>query len=300
METSVIKQVEQSKSGELVAESKRTEIEAKLITFKDPMTLIPHPVSASLYGEIDEMEIRGWRADKSPFLNDNTSIIQRMDVTDLLKSIGRDGILVPLIINDDGVIISGSRRWIAALKLGLPSVPVEVRSFKNESEEKQAILDYNRYREKSFSQKMREAQLLKEIEAKKAKRRMLAGRRDPTLTSGEGYSPKRHERETAVIVAARMQMRKDTFRKGEKVWNEAKEGNEEAAKYVKAMDDETKSVNSAFLALKKAVIVRDEPKLSELQRAESVDSGEVVTCPQCRKSLRLLHLSRGRHKLVEC
>ena len=80
------------------------------------------------------------------------------------------------------------RRWKAALQLGLTSVPVEVRSFKNEIEEKQAILDYNRYREKTFSQRMREAELLKKIAGGRAKGRMLAGRRDPTLIFGEGYS----------------------------------------------------------------------------------------------------------------
>jgi len=34
---------------------------------------------------------------------------------------------------------------------------------------------------------MREAELLKEIVGRRAKRRMLTGRRDPTLMLGEGY-----------------------------------------------------------------------------------------------------------------
>jgi len=300
----IIMQVEQSRPSELEAEGRRTKIEAKLvvITTRDSKTLVPHPVSVSLYGEIDAMEIRGWRADKSPFLSDNTSVVQRMDISDLLKSIARDGILVPLVITEDGFIISGCRRWIVAFLLGLDSVPVEIRSYKNEFEEKQAILDYNKTREKNFSQKMREAELEKEIAGKIAKARMLAGKRDPTLTFGEGYDVKRHNRETAAIVGKRVNMGKDTLRKGEKIFKRAKNGDEKAAEYVKALDDNTISVNSAYLALKKNDNSLDEPKLSESQRAESVDLGEVWTCPQCKKSFRLLHLSHGnnRHKLIEC
>lgn len=302
MEPSFVKQIEQPTPSELVAKNRQTRFESKSFTFKDPRTLIPHPVSASLYGEIDAMEIRGWRPDKSPFLSDNTSIAQRMDITDLLKSIEREGILEPLVINERGFIISGSRRWIAALWLDLPTVPVEVRHFKNEIEEQQAILDYNLQRDKSFSQKMREAELLKEIEGKRTKLRMLAGKRVPTTQIfGEGHSSNRHNMETAAIVGARIGMGRDTFKKAEQIWDKAKEGDEKAAEYVKALDDNTMSVHSAYVALKKKDSNLDEPKISELQTAEPVDLAEVWICPQCQKSIHLLHLSHGnRHKLIEC
>ena len=43
-------------------------------------------------------------------------------------------------------------------------------------------------------------------EGGRAKRRMLAGRRDPTLIFGEGYSAKRYNREADAIVGAQDHM----------------------------------------------------------------------------------------------
>ncbi|GAI29338.1 unnamed protein product, partial [marine sediment metagenome] len=203
-----------------------------------------------------------------------------------------------LVINEDGIIISGCCRWKAALQLGLTSVPVEVRSFKNEIEEKQAILDFNLYREKTFSQKMREAELLKEIAGRGAKRKMLAGRRDPTLIFGEGYSAKRHNRETDAIVGAQVRMGKDTFRKAEEIWSKAKEGNWKAAELIGALDGSATSVHAAHTTLKKYEHGLDKPKLSRNQRLEPVDSGEVWTCPHCNKRFRLLH-GKNRHRFIE-
>jgi len=285
-------QIEQLQLLELAAEAELNKSEAKagVISSRDPITLKAHPISAALYGEIlnPHAEIPRWRADRS----------LPLDTSDLLKSIDRDGILVPLVINEDGIIISGCRRWKAALQLGLTSVPVEVRSFKNEVEEKQAILDYNQYREKSFSQKMRETELLKEIVGRRAKRRMLTGRRDPTLIFGEGY---RHNRETAAIVGARIRMGKDTLRKAEQIWSKAKEGDWKAADFIGALDKGATSVHAAYTTLTKYANSLDKPKLSRWQRLEPVDSGEVWTCPHCNKRFRLLHLRHGnnRHRFIE-
>ena len=288
--------IEQLKLFELRAEAELNKSEAKPgeISSRDPITLKPHPLSAALYGAIDPLvEISGWQADRPA----RGTVFQRMNTTDLLKSIDRDGIRVPLVINEDGIIISGCRRWKAALQLGLTSVPVEVRSFKNEIEEKRAILDYNRYREKTFSQKMREAELLKEIAGRGAKRRMLAGRRDPTLIFGEGY---RHNRETDAIVGARVGMGKDTFKKAERIWSKAKEGDQKAAELIGKLDEDVTSVNAAYTTLKKYDNSLDKPKLSRWH-LESVDSGEIWTCPHCNKRFRLLHLLHGnnRHRFIE-
>lgn len=47
-----------------------------------------------------------------------------IDVEELIPSIERRGIYNPLIIKDSGEIIAGERRWTAAKKLNLPTVPV--------------------------------------------------------------------------------------------------------------------------------------------------------------------------------
>jgi len=293
------RQIERWKLLKLRAEAELNKSEATgEISTRDPITLKPHPLSAALYGAIDPLvEISGWQANRPA----RGSVIQRMDTTDLLESIDRDGIRVPLVIKGDGIIISGCRRWKAALQLGLISVPVEVRSFENGIEEKQAILDYNQYREKTFSQRMREAELLKEIAGRRAKRKMLAGRRDPTLIFGEGYSAKRHNRETDAIVGTQVRMGKDTFRKAEEIWSKAKEGNWKAAELIGALDRSATSVHAAHTTLKKYEHGLDKPKLSRNQRLEPVDSGEVWTCPHCNKRFRLLHLlhGRNRHRFIE-
>jgi len=279
------------KEPELVAQAKPREISTR-----DPITLKPHQVSAALYIDIEPYrEMRGWRADSvpSPELARQV-VIDKTATTDLLKSIGRDGIILnPLIINEHDIIISGNRRWVAALQLGLTSVPVEVKSFANEVKEKRAILDYNLYRQKTFSQRMREAELLREIAGGRAKQKMLAGRRDPTLILEEG-SGKRHSRETAAIVGTQVRLGRDTLRKAQEIWSKAKEGDQKAAELIGALDRNGTSVNAAYNTLKK----RQKP--SRWQKLEPVDSGEVLACPHCKRPCRLLHVSDGnnRHRLM--
>lgn len=298
-------EIEELKLLEVIAEAELngSEGEPGKISIRDPLTLKPHPISAALYCEIDSYrEIRGWRTDsvRSPE-SARLAVIDRTNTMDLVESIERKGILVPLVINKDGIIISGCRRWKAALELGLRRVPVEVKSFENEVEEKQAILDYNRQREKTFSQKMREAELLGEITGKTAKQRMLAGRRDPTRIFGEGFSAKRHERETATIVGAHVGMRSDTLRKGQQIWRKAKEGNQKAEELIAAVDGGATSVNAAYKVLKQAENGADGPKPSRWQRLEPVDSGEVCVCPHCNKPVRLVHLhGNNKYRLIEC
>ncbi len=298
-------EIEELELLELIAESDLNRSEAKPgeKSSRDPITLKPHPISAALYGAIDPYrEIRGWRADsvRSPE-SARLTVIDRTNTIDLLESIERKGILVPLVINEEGVIISGCRRWKAALELGLPRVPVEVKSFESEIEEKQAILDYNRQREKTFSQRMREVELLGDITGKRAKQRMLAGRRDPTPIFGEGFSAKRHERETVAIVGAHVGMGSDTLRRGQQIWSKAKEGDRKAEELIVALDGGATSVNAAYNTLKKCENGADEPKPSRWQRLEPVDSGEVCVCPHCNKPVRLVHLhGNNKYRLIEC
>jgi DNA (cytosine-5)-methyltransferase 1 len=112
----------------------------------DPKLLKPHPRNTSLYGE-DE------------------------SVSDLVELIGNSNWLKPLVITPDFIIISGHRRWKAALELGLLSIPVVVREFKDALAQLEALLLENATREKTIEQKVREAALWKEIEQESAKLR---------------------------------------------------------------------------------------------------------------------------------
>jgi len=266
-------------------------------SFRDPKTLQPHPVSAALYliGRDD------WSIDTKQMtpLEASNEIMEKMDVNNIQDSIDHDGIRVPLVITPEGIIISGCRRWKVARLLGLPSIPVEVKSFEDEVEEKRAILDYNRSREKSFSQKMREAELMKEIARIRATKKILTGRRDPPPMLGEGLPTKRHARETKAIAGSRIGIGAETFRKAEQIWNKAKEGNRKALGLIRNLDEKTTSINAVFNTLKKADNNVDPPQLSRWQKGEPVDAGVTWICPHCDKTCRLFHLQNGKHRLVE-
>ncbi len=136
------------------------------------------------------------------------------DGEELRASIAEHGILTPLVIDQHGTILSGHRRWQAARDLGLGRIPVVVRHVDEPLEAEHVLLESNRQREKTYSERMREAEHIKRIVAEEAKRRMLAGRAtDPPPTLGEG----RHSQETVAQVAEVVGMKRSTFAKVERV-----------------------------------------------------------------------------------
>ena len=190
--------------------------------YRNPKDLTPHPVSLKLYG-------------------DN-------HIGELLESIREFGILVPLTITNKNVVISGHRRWHCACELELERVPVEVKIFADELAEKKAILDFNKQREKTFSQKMNEAELLKEIVAEEAQIRQMATRFGNNGSAHLGGT--KNERETADIVGKATDIGgRNTFRRAEKVWQAAKQGDKQAKNLVKAIDIGDKTISGAFKEL---------------------------------------------------
>ena len=111
--------------------------------------LVPHPSNASIYGE-DE------------------------DVSELVESIRNFGWIKALVVTPNYIIISGHRRRQAALVLGLETVPVEVREFSNSAIELEALLLENESRHKTVEQKVREANVWKDVESELARIRKLA------------------------------------------------------------------------------------------------------------------------------
>src|SRR5690606_19918583 len=105
--------------------------------------LKPHPLNRKIYG------------DEAP-------------PSDFIESVRRHGIMVPLAIKEDGTIISGHRRWQAALALKMEYVPVRVVRYADDLDEREAIIEFNRQREKTFSQKMAEAEELEAVERERA------------------------------------------------------------------------------------------------------------------------------------
>lgn len=92
----------------------------------------------------------------------------------LAEQIRQHGLLEPLVITKDYVVISGHRRLRACRDLGLKTALVVVRKVRPD-EEFELLLAYNRQREKNNVEKSREFIALREIEAVKAEARQKLG-----------------------------------------------------------------------------------------------------------------------------
>jgi protein gp37/ParB-like chromosome segregation protein Spo0J len=110
-------------------------------------TLRPHPRNHAIYGDTAD--------------------------PDLVASVRAKGVLVPMLITQDGRIIAGHRRWQASKQVGLAKVPVVVFGSTDELAILEAVVESNRQRTKSNEQAAREFQVLAEIERERAKSRMI-------------------------------------------------------------------------------------------------------------------------------
>lgn len=194
----------------------------------DPKTLKSHPRNCSIYGE-DE------------------------DLSELMELICQSGWVKPLVITSDNVIISGHRRWKAALELRIESIPFEVRSFPDELAELEALLLENASRFKTTEQKVREAQAWKEVEAKKARLRMS----DAAKTRFQGVEnfPHPEKGKTRDRIAARVGLGSGrTYSKAAQVIavidEETQKGNLASAQVLRKVLNE-QSVDAAHIFLKK-------------------------------------------------
>jgi ParB family chromosome partitioning protein len=122
-----------------------TDIKHVEIEYVSPQSLHPHARNSKIYGDED---VEGLK--------------QRILSSKWIK---------PLVVTQHNTIISGHRRWRAARELGLLSVPVERLTFDSEIEELMALLLENESRDKTVSQRVREAALWKEIEDEMAAQR---------------------------------------------------------------------------------------------------------------------------------
>ena len=118
------------------------------IEFLDPGCLEAHPLNDDVYGD---------RTDPDEAL---------------LASIEDLGVVEPIVadpqpeageITDQPTIISGHRRTEAAKKVGLEQVPVRFVRLETDLKRRERLLAYNQSRDKSFSQKLREAEELERI-----------------------------------------------------------------------------------------------------------------------------------------
>lgn len=102
-----------------------------------PNELRPHPMNEEVYGD---------RAD-----------------ADLIESVRSKGVLNPILITTDNLIVSGHRRWGAAIAADLDTVPVVITPIDDPLAIEEALIESNRQRQKTNEQIGREYKRLKHI-----------------------------------------------------------------------------------------------------------------------------------------
>lgn len=181
----------------------------------DPLNLHPHDLNVAIYG-----------ADDLPL--------------EFLDSVRRFGVLTALTVLEDGTIISGHRRWLAAKQLGQCSVPIRVILLDSELDIAEAIVESNRQRDKTFSVKMREAEVLRKIETERANLRMETGvKPDPSDTCHKGRSDDAVAEQVGIGSGR-------TYDRARVVWDAAKGGDETAMVLVTRIDAGETTIGAAY------------------------------------------------------
>jgi ParB/RepB/Spo0J family partition protein len=81
------------------------------------------------------------------------------EIEDLVESMGKNGLLEPLIITPDKIIISGHRRYLAAKSLGWEEIEVNIREV-DEGNMEYTIVSANQHRRKKSAEVLNEIQRL--------------------------------------------------------------------------------------------------------------------------------------------
>lgn len=144
--------------------------------------LKPHPRNRTIYGDED--------------VDDTFS--------ELVQLIRKHGLRTKIIVNENGTIISGHRRFRALQKLGYSETECEVRHYDNEMEELRDLVVCNSgRRQKTRVQQLREGEAIYEVESWKATQRQESGKNQYSLKDQSSVSLCNNEEkgETRDIVA---------------------------------------------------------------------------------------------------
>ena len=215
----------------------------------------------------------------------------------LIASIEENGQLEPLVVIEDEkvpgtyIIVSGHRRWKALEELG-KKANCRLVFFEDEndnSEMTEAIIEYNRYRKKKYSQIVNEANLLRSIYANKAKKRQIDSLKQNAvvLNSEQRDENKKEAGRTRDKVADAVGMRPDTLEKITKIKEKADAGDEHAKLLMKKLDDEELTANGAYTYLELIEAAKSEDKVKDhaLNLLDQVKR-EIITPYQAIKKLK--------------
>ena len=149
------------------------------------------------------------------------------DLKNLEKSILKDGLLHPLIINPDKVVLDGHHRLIICQRHSINEVPVIERSFNSDLEEIEFVISFNlNRRHLTSTQKVELGITILKIEMEKARRRQAIGHFNAPQYKDKPVLPKSEELEeqhgNAIEIAAKkVGLGKDTLWKGKQILDAA-------------------------------------------------------------------------------
>lgn len=228
-----------------------------------PNELRPHPLNEEIYGD-------------------------RTDA-DLIESIRTKGILNPLLVTSDGRIISGHRRWGAALAIDLDMVPVVTFGSTDDLDIEEALIESNRQRTKTNEQIGREYKHLKRIINERESRQ---GNNQHNRASGK-YLPEAQEGMKPTVKAAqKIGVSRPTADRAERVVDAidklAAEGDAPSAEDLRKTLEH--SVNGAYNKAKDAgVIPMPTPKPKPVRTFISVAEWQTADAAQRAEWLFVQH-----------
>jgi len=156
--------------------------------------------------------------------------------------------------------LDGVRRWKRANRFGLATVPVIQRDVEDEVT---AIIFLNRYREKTFSEKMREADII-DPKIRQVKEETSLSNLKPFASlkkeTDKATLPYLEQGQTRDVVAEQVSMKPRTYDKGRKIWELKNTVPEIVNPLIKALDKQETTINAAEKEVQKQIEPEKPPK----------------------------------------
>ncbi len=222
------------------------------VEYRAPADLEPHSLNDEVYGDRDDLDEA------------------------LVESIDEHGILEPIVADPQPeagtsktapTILPGHRRVEAAKRVGLNQVPVRLVRLDTELERRERLLVHNQTREKTFSQKLREAAELERIERERAKQ--CQGTRTDIVENSPQGSDERSTAErdfgkTRQRVAEKVGFGSGrTYENAKTVWEAAQDGDTVAKHEIEKLDRGEQSVHGAYQKVRDRIRQDDDDDSTE-------------------------------------
>ena len=183
-------------------------------------------------------------------LNEQIYGNEKVDET-LLEDIKEKGLLSPIVITKDYIIISGHRRWLIAKTLKMEKVLCEIKDFGTDLDAELALISYNKTRIKTYVQRMME--------------------RDEEIKLRKGLNISISSEQMAEF----FKMSKGSYWRETHLWDSAKEDGEEAEYAKKQVDQIIKNDKSVQKAYEDFLSKKNEIKIRNA-RNEAANLGKVL------------------------